>query len=279
MCGDGGCTDFLGHTRLWHEFLAYTDGGFGECRRQVDDGELDETRRLSKHHCHGPEAAGVVRRSPHTLTPSSMLELQHVDAGLKKMLGPDACWRSPQQRESMYRNMQLGQIGTRGDVLISVLPAGGAKSILLLLPAFLEDEAGPGGLVSIVVVPFVSLADDIVSRARRLGIDCMEWRSSAESGSHGRQRDARLVVVGAEVAVGEGFTTYIENIRSRGLLGRVFLDECHTAITDVGYREQLGLLPRLHRFGCPLVMLTATLPVSMEPWFRKQMLAEDAAIV
>ncbi|KAI8648068.1 hypothetical protein NCS56_01538300 [Fusarium sp. Ph1] len=175
--------------------------------------------------------------------------------------------------------MQLGQIGTRGDVLISMLPTGGGKSILFLLPAFLEDEAGPGGPVSIVVVPFVLLVDDIMRRARRLGIDCMEWRSSAESGSHGRQRDARLVVVGAEVAVGEGFTTYIENIRSRGLLGRVFLDECHTAITDVGYREQLGLLPRLHRFGFPLVMLTATLPVSMESWFRKQMLAEDAPIV
>jgi superfamily II DNA helicase RecQ len=64
-----------------------------------------------------------------------------------------------------------------------------------------------------------------------------------------------------------------------GLLRRIFVDECHTAMTDVGYRPKLEELKSLHRFGCPLVMLTATLPVVLEDWFRKLMLASSAAIV
>jgi hypothetical protein len=72
---------------------------------------------------------------------------------------------------------------------------------------------------------------------------------------------------------------YVESIRARGLLGTMFFDESHTIILDVGYRERLGLLVGLHRYGCPLVMLTATLPVSMEGWFRERMLAQDAAII
>ncbi|KAK2675261.1 P-loop containing nucleoside triphosphate hydrolase [Fusarium oxysporum f. sp. vasinfectum] len=35
------------------------------------------------------------------------------------------------------------------------------------------------------------------------------------------------------MAVSEGFTAYVESIRGRGLLERVFFDECHTAIIDV----------------------------------------------
>jgi superfamily II DNA helicase RecQ len=203
-----------------------------------------------------------------------------IDAGLKRMLGEDAGWKTPQQRDGMYRIMRLENNGIRSELLIVVLPTGGGKSILFMLPAFIEEERGTGGgPVSIVVVPFVSLVQDLVLRARELGIDCMEWRSDIDQERDERQRDARLVVVSADVAVSEGFTAYVESIRGRGLLERVFFDECHTAIMDVSYRERLGLLTGLHRFGCPLVMLTATLPVSMEDWFRERMLAQEATII
>ncbi|KAK7570607.1 hypothetical protein V3481_019154 [Fusarium oxysporum f. sp. vasinfectum] len=61
----------------------------------------------------------------------------------------------------------------------------------------------------------------------------MEWRSDIDQERDERQRDARLVVVSADMAVSEGFTAYVESIRGRGLLERVFFDECHTAIIDV----------------------------------------------
>ncbi|KAM5527636.1 transposase-like protein [Fusarium oxysporum f. sp. phaseoli] len=68
-----------------------------------------------------------------------------IDAGLKRMLGEDAGWKTPQQRDGMYRIMRLENKGIRSELLIVVLPTGGGKSILFMLPAFMEDERGTGG--------------------------------------------------------------------------------------------------------------------------------------
>ncbi len=87
------------------------------------------------------------------------------------------------------------------------------------------------------------------------------------------------MVVSADVAVSAGFMSYVESIRARGLLDRIFFDECHTFVMDVGYRTSLGLLVGLYRYGCPLVMLMATLPVKMEKWLWDYMLAEEATII
>ncbi|KJZ69797.1 hypothetical protein HIM_10815 [Hirsutella minnesotensis 3608] len=203
-----------------------------------------------------------------------------LDAGLKRMLGEDAVWKSDEQRQGMYHIASMANNSVRSDMAIVVLPTGGGKSVFFLLPAFMEDERGLGGPISIVVVPFVALADDLMTRAEELRIDCMKWNSDVQDcDREERQRDARLVVVSADVAASAGFTSYVESIRARGLLERIFFDECHTFVTDVGYRTSLGLLVGLHRHGCPLVMLTATLPVKMEKWLREHMLAEEATII
>jgi superfamily II DNA helicase RecQ len=62
---------------------------------------------------------------------------------------------------------------TRSDILIIVLLTGGGKSIFFLLPAILEGDGGPGGSINIVIMPFIALADDLVTRAQDFGIDCM----------------------------------------------------------------------------------------------------------
>ncbi|KAJ9413909.1 hypothetical protein QL093DRAFT_2594845 [Fusarium oxysporum] len=274
-------SNFREISRLWHQFLARTDGDFGEKKRRAyNDDSMPVVDRAAKRQQLTIDREATSPRLPLDSDMAPRYEDAEIDAGLKRMLGEDAGWKTPQQRDGMYRIMRLENNGIRSELLIVVLPTGGGKSILFMLPAFMEDERGTGGgPVSIVVVPFVSLVQDLVLRARELGIDCMEWRSDIDQEREERQRDARLIVVSADVAVSEGFTAYVESIRGRGLLERVFFDECHTAIMDVSYRERLGLLTGLHRFGCPLVMLTATLPVLMEDWFRERMLAQDATII
>lgn len=63
------------------------------------------------------------------------------------------------------------------------------------------------------------------------------------------------------------------------MLKRVFVDECHTIVTDAGYRERLGRLKELYRYDRPVILLTATLPPRLERWFRASMLAGDATII
>jgi superfamily II DNA helicase RecQ len=53
--------------------------------------------------------------------------------------------------------------------LIVVLPPGGSKSLLFIVPAYL-DRVG----VTIVVVPFRALINDLVKRIIDSSIDCEE---------------------------------------------------------------------------------------------------------
>lgn len=193
-----------------------------------------------------------------------------IDTGLRTLFGPEAGWRSQTQRDVMGRMMALG----RGNSLIAVLPTGGGKSIFFMLPAALERHG-----VHVVVVPFVALMDDLVRRACDFGIDCVGWKSSRQTGRDEPLPDASLVVVSADSVTSDEFTAYLDALRARKRLRRIFVDECHTIIMDVGYRERLAALKGLHRFDAPLVLLTATLPVRLERWFRRQMLVEDAEIV
>ena len=163
----------------------------------------------------------------------------------------------------MVRIMQM----RTGSVLVVVLPTGGGKSLLFMVPAV----RGVNGGVSIVVIPFVALSDDLIARARSFGIDCVRWRLAEEEGREAGSlvRVASLVVVSADQASSQEFSCYVDALRSRRLLRRIFIDECHTIIIDVGYRERLTELKGLYRFDCPVILLTATLPVHLEGWFRQ----------
>jgi superfamily II DNA helicase RecQ len=192
-------------------------------------------------------------------------------AGLRTLLGEQAEWKSDEQRDGMTKIMGL----KNGESLIVVLPTGGGKSILFMLPSVVEDFG-----TTIVVVPFVALMDDLVDSARRdFGLDCVKWLPSAVTGRVERQPDARLVVVSADTTDAGELTGYVESLRSRGQLRRIVFDECHTAIMDLKFRGHLESVRNLHKYKCPFVLLTATLPVKVEKDFRRFMLVRDAAIV
>ncbi|KAJ6438993.1 ATP-dependent DNA helicase PIF1 [Purpureocillium lavendulum] len=71
-----------------------------------------------------------------------------IDAGLKRMLGEEATWKTNEQRQGMYWIALMENNGVRSDMTIVVLPTGGGKSVFFFLPAFMEDERGLGGPVS-----------------------------------------------------------------------------------------------------------------------------------
>ena len=75
------------------------------------------------------------------------------------------------------------------------------------------------------------------------------------------------------------FVEYMDSLRDRQLLTRIFFDEAHTAVLDVTFRKALEKLKGLHRYECPIVALTATLLQVMEWYFRHMMLMEDAPII
>ncbi|KAM7209832.1 P-loop containing nucleoside triphosphate hydrolase protein [Rhypophila decipiens] len=183
--------------------------------------------------------------------------------GLRRLFGPKATWRSDKQAESMRSIMALKADQTA----IHVLPTGAGKSILFMLPAVMQDTG-----TSIMVVPFVALMDDLVARATDMG----SWMNS---GREGMPRAARSMVVSADMVSSAEFSGYVDGLSCTRLLQRIFVDACQTVIMNMGYRATLGELLGLRRFGCPFVLLTATLPVVLEDWFRGEMLAKSAAVM
>ncbi|KAF1956342.1 hypothetical protein CC80DRAFT_362384, partial [Byssothecium circinans] len=102
---------------------------------------------------------------------------------MQQVLGQkEVSFRSVEQEQALHAVLD-GQTP-----LVVVLPTGGGKSLLFSVPACLE-----GAGMTVVVVPYRALIEDLVGRMQKCGIDCMEWK-------HGESNPAAVVVVSADVA-------------------------------------------------------------------------------
>ncbi|KAG6109087.1 hypothetical protein E4U13_006111 [Claviceps humidiphila] len=118
--------------------------------------------------------------------------------------------------------------------------------------------------MTIVAVPYRQLITETVNDAVARGIESMEWTPLL-------QAPVDLVVVSADNLT-DLFFHYTMLMTEKGWLRRVFLDECHLAITAHSWRPKLIRLPKLRSISAPTIMLTATLPLHIEREFKKTML-------
>jgi superfamily II DNA helicase RecQ len=102
--------------------------------------------------------------------------------------------------------------------LVVVLPIGGGKSLLFTAPACLDD---PGMIV--VVIPYRRPMDDTIYNARALRIDCLEWTYRVE--------DLATIVFISANCLSRNFFDYVSRMHSKGLLRKIFVNECHLAVT------------------------------------------------
>jgi superfamily II DNA helicase RecQ len=192
-------------------------------------------------------------------------EIQNIES---ELIGPEEIQRAMQKalgREKVEFRSEQQQTAVKailaGDTpLVVILPTGGGKSLLFMIPACLNE---PG--VTIVVAPFRALVNDLVDRLKRTGIDCMEWKN-------GETNPAALVVVSADVAGSWSFLAYASLLKRHGLLRRVVIDECHLIFTSSDYRPKLAKLRDLRALGCQMILMTATLPPLLEHELEESML-------
>lgn len=174
---------------------------------------------------------------------------------LRAVLRDDAAqFRSPQQEEAVRL------AAAKQSPLVAVLPTGGGKSLVFMVPAML---AGAG--VTIVVAPFAELKRQLVTRCVDAGLDCKSWPEARESWP-------RVTLVSAEAAVTDDFLQWAADLSVRGRLDRVVIDECHLSFTAAEtYRAKLRCLVLLRSLGCPFVFLTGTLPPLRQRDFEEAM--------
>jgi superfamily II DNA helicase RecQ len=166
----------------------------------------------------------------------------------------DAQFRSPQQE------MAVRAAAAKETPLVAVLPTGGGKSLIFIVPAMLS-----GAGVTIVVAPYAELKRQLVTRCLEAGLECKHWPEARDSWP-------RVVLVSAEAASSDDFLQWAADLRVRDRLDRVVIDECHLMFTAANeYRRKLRALVLLRNLGCPFVFLTGTLPPLCQRDFEEAM--------
>lgn len=162
---------------------------------------------------------------------------------LQRMMRAEVSFRSVQGEA--IEAIQKGQ-----SPVVAVMPTGSGKSVLFMLPAWVE----PGG-VTIVVVPLRGLRKDMLYRCSRIGIRCAVWDGRIQPDG------ASIVLVTPEKATSEAFGTFVQRIRHTRRLDRIVVDECHTILNDqLNFRKHLQQVGKLAIAETQMVLLTATLP-------------------
>ncbi|RKK63864.1 hypothetical protein BFJ69_g16845 [Fusarium oxysporum] len=226
---------FRSVSRQWHRLLEFQDGdefidraGGGAWRRKREREPFETEQEHNQ-----------LQR---------FRQMQQVDiAGqLRQMLGPDAAFRG--QQEAVIRAIMRGE-----SPIVQITGTGGGKSMSFMLPAYCSHDSGG---VTIVIVPLISLRDDLHRRCAECQIETYVWDS------RGGHQIAPIVFVTPESAVTKGFGEFVNRLQSRKVLDRVVVDECHAILDSTShFRPQLLELGRvLSGWGIQKVFLTATLP-------------------
>lgn len=174
---------------------------------------------------------------------------------LQRIFGPDAQPRSLDQRNGLLL------IARSHPETIVVMPTGGGKSLLFVIPSLL-----PRAQVTVVVTPLVALKQDLQRR-------CMEWRIMCDVYDpfitpHRLHQIPSLLLVDVELAVTDEFLTMTRALHAMDRLDRIVIDEAHLILTAAHYRSHLISLGLLRRLQCPFVCMTATLPPFAESHLR-----------
>ena len=173
-------------------------------------------------------------------------------ATLQNLLrNPDATFRGKQEEALMAIQVR------RDNPVVAVLGTAAGKSMLFMLPAFCS--AG----VTVVVVPLLSLRDDMMRRCKDLGISSLAWSATTP------YRMAQIVLITPEGANKPTFRAFLNSVRSQGLLDRIVVDEAHVILDSVGgWRNTFHDLYALFYMEVQMVFLTATLPPKVVPQIR-----------
>jgi superfamily II DNA helicase RecQ len=166
--------------------------------------------------------------------------------------------------------------------LIIVLPTGGGKTLLPLTAAVLNrQQQRDQPSITILVLPFRALIEDLLVRLTQASISAVEWLPSLQEQLQRCSTLASIVLISADyIGSSNGeFLSYAALLAQQQILRRIVIDECHTAITAASWRPKLAQLKDVQLLSCQLILLTATLPPCQEEQLREALLMRTATVM
>jgi superfamily II DNA helicase RecQ len=192
----------------------------------------------------------------------------------------------PQFRSKAQAQMvEMAFTGTNN--FIGILPTGGGKSLVFLLPAFAATvNTAPNGTVmkTLVIIPNKALLADTLQKALKLNVSCEQW--TVRTSDHIIKNTA-LLLIAIESLASYKFRRYVmflitvlynllltlsnswyrDNEKS---IQRFVVDECHQVITCSDYRKKFDAVKELAQYCVQKIYLTATLGPYLEDHFLQQ---------
>jgi superfamily II DNA helicase RecQ len=197
----------------------------------------------------------------HAVDPSCIVDVSKICVNsrrwdeLRAMMGDDA------QFKSVHQACAVELCARREKDLLVVLGTGEGKSLTFMLNAFRPEERGKA---TVVVLPLLSLQDDLEGRMKENGIKVLCWRPSTDARTE-LDGSIQVVLVIADAAAQPEFLDWLLRQLSHGRIARLTFDEAHTVVTEGHYRPLLQRLKPLRQAEVQMVALTATAPIIIVP--------------
>ncbi|KAI9882136.1 MAG: hypothetical protein M1823_006121, partial [Watsoniomyces obsoletus] len=172
-----------------------------------------------------------------------------VDTLVRELLGPTATVRNQGQRDAI-RLMAVERV----DAVVVRLPPAAGKSLVMQATA-----ANARGKVTVVIVPFIALRDELRRRCTELDTPIF---SSVWQVEH--QAQSSLVFATPETASTTAFARWIVQMETGGRLEAVVVDECHVLSLDPDWRPAMqGVARLLGRLSVRIAIMSGTLPSAL----------------
>lgn len=143
---------------------------------------------------------------------------------------------------------------------------GSGKSILFFLPAIEYFD-----MTSVVIVPTVSLKENLYERALGHGINACA--------DHTKFTRQALLIVVANAVEDCGFMELLFQLKINNKLFKIFVDEVHCFPLARSYRIGYQMLPQLRALRVPIVATTATLSQESLNVVTKELLQEGFRVI
>jgi superfamily II DNA helicase RecQ len=144
--------------------------------------------------------------------------------------------------------------------ILGILPTGGGKSMAVFAPVKSDMSVCPE-LSTILIVPLIGLRDQFIQRAEAYNIPCVLWTPSSQIQPCSAPA---LIIVAVENAVTACFNNFLRDLVNLSKVARVVIDECHLVSTSSSFRPVFEQLHTVRVGSFPLVLLSATIPPSVE---------------
>ncbi|KAF9521817.1 hypothetical protein CPB83DRAFT_778069, partial [Crepidotus variabilis] len=206
-----------------------------------------------------PLSEPTQRDALHYAFPSPLDALRHL------LKNRDAQWRSIDQEKAVATALE-----GRKD-LIAVLRTGFGKTMIAFVPAVMEINR-----TTVLILPLRVLIADFGRKLLKMGID-FEVFSASQQRLAGK---SQIVIVSADTVNYGSFVHAISILNLTRPVSRYVIDEAHIPLLSEDYRPALADLYKIRMtIPCQLVLLSATVPHSMEGKMKEKYILSDNTVV